>query len=48
MTICALIFAQYLGKEGIKEGFLMNAAREATTKGIDILQIVNSFFKQHS
>ena len=49
VTNCAqlLIFVQYVGKEGVKEEFLMNAALEATTKGDDIFQMVNSFFKQH-
>ena len=49
VTNCAqlLIFARYVGKEDIKEEFLMNAALEATTKGGDIFQTVNSFFKQH-
>ena len=49
VTNCAqlLIFVQYVGKEGVKEEFLMNAALEATTKGYDIFQMVNSFFKQH-
>ena len=42
-----LIFVRYVGKEGVKEEFLMNAALEATTKGDDIFQMVNSFFKQH-
>ena len=48
VTNCAqlLIFVRYVGKEGVKE-FLMNAALEATTKGDDIFQMVNSFFKQH-
>ena len=31
-----LIFVRYVGKEGVKEEFLMNAALEATTKGDDI------------
>ena len=50
VTNCAqlLIFVPYVGKEGIREEFLMNAALEATTKGDDIFQMVNSFFKQHS
>ena len=30
-----LIFVRYVGKEGVKEEFLMNAALEATTKGDD-------------
>ena len=49
VTNCAqlLIFVRYLGKEGVKKEFLMNAALEATTKGDDIFQMVNSFFKQH-
>lgn len=49
VTNCAqlLIFARYVGNEGIKEEFLMNAALEATTKGDDIFQMVDSFFKQH-
>ena len=49
VTNCAqlLIFVQYVGKEGVKEEFLMNAALEATTKEDDIFQMVNSFFKQH-
>ena len=49
LTNCAqlLIFVRYVGKEGIKEEFLMNAALEATTKGDDIFQMVNSFFKQY-
>ena len=42
-----LIFVRYVGKEGIKEEFLMNAALEATTKGDDIFEMVNSLFKQH-
>ena len=48
VTNCAqlLIFVRYVGKEGVKEEFLMNAALEATTKGDDIFQMVNSFFKQ--
>ena len=35
VTNCAqlLIFVRYVGKEGVKEEFLMNAALEATTKG---------------
>ena len=50
ITNCAqlLIFVRYVGKEGDKEEFLMNAALEATTKRDDIFQMVNSFFKQHS
>ena len=49
VTNCAqlLIFVRYVGKEGVKEEFLMNAALEATTKGDNIFQMVNSFFKQH-
>ena len=49
VTNCAqlLIFVQYVGKEGVKKEFLMNAALEATTKGDDIFQMVNSFFKHH-
>ena len=49
VTNCAqlLIFLRYLGKEGVKEEFLMNATLEATTKGGDIFQMVNSSFKQH-
>ena len=49
LTNCAqlLIFVRYVGKEGVKEKFLMNAALQATTKGDDIFQMVNSFFKQH-
>ena len=49
VTNCAqlLIFVRYVGKEGVKEEFLMNAALEAKTKGDDIFQIMNSFFKQH-
>ena len=49
VTNCAqlLIFVLYVGEEGVKEEFLMNAALEATTKGDDIFQMVNSFFKQH-
>ena len=49
VTNCAqlLIFVRYVGKEGVKEEFLMNAALEAATKGDDIFQMVNSFFKQH-
>ena len=49
VTNCAqlLIFVRYVEKEGVKEEFLMNAALEATTKGDDIFQMVNSFFKQH-
>ena len=49
VTNCAqlLTFARYVGNEGITEEFLMNAALEATTKGDDIFQIVDSFFKQH-
>ena len=49
VTNCAqlLIFVRYVGKEGVKEEFLMNAALEATTKGDDIFQMVNSFFKHH-
>ena len=49
VTNCAqlLIFVRYVGKEGVKEEFLMNAALKATTKGDDIFQMVNSFFKQH-
>ena len=42
-----LIFVRYAGNEGVKEEFLMNAALEATTKGDDIFQMVNSFFKQY-
>ncbi|XP_066958124.1 protein FAM200C-like [Macrobrachium rosenbergii] len=42
-----LMFARYVGNEGNKEEFLMNAALEATTKGEDIFQVVDSFFKQH-
>ena len=50
VTNCAqpLIFVRYVGKEGVKEEFLMNAALEATTKGDDIFQMVNSFLKQHN
>ena len=49
VTNCAqlLIFVRYVGKEGVKEEFLMNAALEATTKRDDIFQMVKSFFKQH-
>ena len=49
VTNCAqlLIFVRYVGKEGVKEEFLMNAALKATSKGDDIFQMVNSFFKQH-
>lgn len=49
VTNCAqlLMFARYVGNEGIKEEFLMNAALEATTKGEDIFQVVDSFFKKH-
>ena len=47
VTNCAqlLIFVRYVGKEGAKEEFLMNAALEATTKRDDIFQMVNFFFK---
>jgi len=50
VTNCAqfVIFARYVGNEGIKEEFLMNAALKATTKGDDIFEMVNAFFKQHS
>ena len=50
VTNCAqlLIFVRYLGKGGVKEEFFINAVLKATTKGDDIFQIVNSFFKQHS
>ena len=41
-----LIFVRYVGKEGVKEEFLMNAALKATTEGDDIFQMVNSYFKQ--
>ena len=49
VTNCAqlLIFARYVGKEGVKEEFLMNAVLEATTKEDDIFQMVNLFFHQH-
>ena len=49
VTNCAqlLIFVRYVGKEGVKEEFLMNVALKTTTKGDDIFQMVNSFFKQH-
>ena len=45
VTNCAqlLIFVRYVGKEGVKEEFLMNVALEATTKGDDIFQMVNFF-----
>ena len=48
VTNCAqlLIFVRYVGKEGVKKEFLMNAAFEATTKEDDIFQMVNSSFKQ--
>ena len=48
VTNCAqlLIFVRCVGKEGVKEEFLMDAALEATTKE-DIFQMVNSCFKQH-
>ena len=42
-----LIFVRYVGKEGVKEEFLMSAVLEATTKEDDIFQMVNSFFKKH-
>ena len=50
VTNCAqlLIFVRYVGKDGVKKEFLMNAALEAITKGDDIFQMVNSFFNQHS
>ena len=46
VTNCAqlIIFVRYVGKE---KKFLINAALEATTKGDDIFQMVNCFFKQH-
>lgn len=49
ITNCAqlLVFARYVGKEGIKEELLMNSALEATTRGEDVFKIVNSFFNQH-
>jgi len=40
-----LTFARFVGKEGIKEEFLMNTALQATTKGDNIFEIVISFFK---
>ena len=42
VTNCAqlLIFAQYVGNEGIKKEFLMIATLKATTKGDDIFQMV--------
>ena len=38
VTNCAqlLIFVRHVGKEGVKEEFLMNAALEAAIKGDDI------------
>ena len=50
VTNCAqlVIFARYVGKEGVKEEFLVNAALEATTKEDDIFQMVNLFFKKYS
>lgn len=49
VTNCAqlLVFARYVGEGGIKEELLINVALEATTKGEDIFENVESFFKQH-
>jgi len=50
VTNCAqlVIFARYVGNEGIKEEFFVNAALKATTTGDDIFEMMNAFFKQHS
>lgn len=49
MLHCAqlLVFARYVGEEGMKEELLINVTLEATTKGGDIFEILESFFKQH-
>ena len=44
--MCLVNFARYVGKEGIEEEFLMNAALQATTKRDDIFEMANAFFKQ--
>ena len=42
-----LVFVRYVGKEGLKDEFLFNAAFKTTTKADDIFHAVDSFFKRH-
>lgn len=42
-----LVFARYVGEEGIKEEMLINSMLEGTTKGEDIFKLVNVFFQEH-
>jgi len=42
-----LVFVWYVGKEGLKDKFLFNAALKTTTKADDVFHAVDSFFKRH-